>query len=110
MLKESDYVKIRVAVPIEAAAKMREALGKTGAGIQGKYEYCSGSIKQTGRFRPGAGARPAIGKIGKPEEVAEELIEAICHKNLVEKVILAVKKAHPYEEPAIDIIPRYDIV
>lgn len=110
MLKESDYVKIRVVVPLEATVKIREILGKTGAGRQGNYEYCSGSIKLTGRFKPTAGAYPAIGKVGQLNEVEEELIEAICHKNLVEKVIAEVKKAHPYEEPAIDIMPRYDIV
>ena len=110
MLKNSDFVKIRVSVPIAAADSVREALGKAGAGIQGNYAYCSGSIKQTGRFKPKLGARPAIGQIGRLEEVEEELIEVICHKNLVKEVITALKNKHPYEEPAIDIIPRYDIV
>jgi hypothetical protein len=110
MLKESNYVKIRVSVPLAAAEKIREVLGRAGAGLQGNYEYCSGSIKQTGRFRPKSGAKPAIGQIGKLEKVDEEIIETICHKNLVEKVITEIKKAHPYEEAAIDIIPRYDIV
>ena len=110
MLKESAYVKIRVAVPLAAAAAVRQTLGQVGAGVQGNYEYCSSSIKQTGRFKPGSGAQPAIGKIGQPEEVAEELIEVICRKDLVEAAVAAVKKIHPYEEPAIDIMPRYDIV
>jgi len=110
MLKGSAYIKIRVAVPLDAAAKVRQALGMAGAGVQGNYEYCSGSIRQIGRFQPKAGARPAIGQIGTLEEVEEELIEAICHKDIIEKVIAAIKKNHPYEEPAIDIMPRYDIV
>ena len=79
MLKESAYIKIRIAVPVEAAAAVRQTLGQTGAGVQGNYKFCSGSIKQTGRFKPGAGARPAIGKVGRLEEVEEELIEVICH-------------------------------
>jgi len=110
MLKPSDFVKIRISTPLKAAAAVRRALGQAGAGLQGNYQYCSGSVKQVGRFQPQTGARPAIGKIGKLAEVEEELIETICHKDLVEKVIAAVKKAHPYEEPAIDIMPRYDIV
>ncbi len=88
---------------------MREALGDAGAGEQGNYSCCSFSTRGIGRFLPGTGANPAIGEIGKPEEVEEEMIETICHKNLVEKVILAVKNAHPYEEPAIDIVPRLEI-
>ncbi|MDP2708644.1 MAG: hypothetical protein Q8O93_01140 [bacterium] len=110
MLQESDYLKIRVSSPVEAAQKVRQALGQAGAGVQGNYKFASGSIKQTGRFKPLAGARPAIGKVGAMEEVEEELIESLCHKDLVEKAVAAVKKIHPYEEPAIDIIKRYDIV
>ncbi len=110
MLKESNYVKIRVSVPLEAADRVRQAIGLAGAGIQGNYEFNSGSIKQVGRFKPMAGARPYIGQIGKLEEVEEEIIETICAKNSVEKVVSEIKKAHPYEEPAIDIMPRYDIV
>ena len=110
MLKESNFVKIRVSVPLEAAGKVRQSLGRAGAGGQGNYEFVSASIRQTGRLKPLAGARPAIGKIGEPEEVEEELIESLCGKDLVEKVVAAIKKAHPYEEPAIDITPRYDIV
>lgn len=109
MFKQSDNVKIRVAVPVEAADKVRQALGEAGAGVQGNYEFCSGTCRQIGRFRPLAGANPAIGVIGKLEEVKEEVVETICPKNLVEIVIKAVKKVHPYEEPAIDIMPRFDI-
>ena len=110
MLKESDYVKIVVAVPRQSAGKIRQALGKAGAGQQGKYKYCSGSYKATGRFIPQTGSYPAIGQTGKLEEVEEEIITAICHKNLVKKIVAAIKKAHPYEEPPIDIILRLDIV
>ena len=110
MLKESNYVKIRVSVPIEAADRVHQAMGLFGAGVQGNYKFCSGTTKQIGRFLPKSGARPAIGQIGKIEEVEEEMIETICDKNLVEKVVAEIKKTHPYEEPAIDIMPRYDIV
>ncbi|MEK7067793.1 MAG: hypothetical protein AAB956_02240 [Patescibacteria group bacterium] len=109
MLKESDYVKIRIAVPLSHADIIREVLGKNGAGVQGNYEYCSGSYRQTGRFRPKAGACPSIGKVGNIETVTEEVIETICRKDKIKQVIAAVIKVHPYEEPAIDIIPRLEI-
>lgn len=110
MLKQSDFVKIRVSAPLEAADRVRQAMGLAGAGVHGNYQFASGSIKQVGRFKPLAGARPTIGEIGRPEEVEEELIETLCHKDLAEKVVAEIKKAHPYEEPAIDLMPRYDIV
>ena len=109
MLKQSDYVKIRIIAPVADADKIREVLGREGAGVQGNYRYCSYSYRGTGRFLPGQGADPAIGEIGRLEQVDEELIEAICYVDLVEKIIQEIKKVHPYEEPAIDIMPRLEI-
>ena len=109
MLKQSDFVKISTAVPVESAGKVRKALGEAGAGVQGNYSHCSGSIKSIGRFLPMEGANPAIGEQGKPEEVEEEIIEMLCHKDKIEEVIKTLKQAHPYEEPAIDILPRLEL-
>ena len=110
MLKESPFIKLHIIVPASHADLIRNVLGKEGAGMQGNYTHCSGSYRQMGRFKPMQGAHPAIGEVGKLAEVEEEAIETICHKDIVEKVIEAIKKVHPYEEPAIDIMPRYEIV
>lgn len=32
-------------------------------------------------------------------------IETVCSKNILEKVISAIKKVHPYEEVAVDVYP-----
>jgi len=109
MLQESKYVKIITAVPVADVEKVRQAMGDAGAGKQGNYSHCSGSYLSTGRFTPLAGANPAIGEIGRPEEVQEEIIEMLCHVDKVEEAIIALKKAHPYEEPVIDITPRLEI-
>lgn len=109
MLKESDYVKIVICVPATHAAAVRDALGNAGAGQQGNYDFCSSSYPSVGRFRPLNGAHPAIGEVGAFEQVAEETIETICHKDKLKQVVEAVKKAHPYEEPAIDIVPRFEV-
>jgi len=98
-------VKIVVYVPETHANAVRQALGEAGAGQVGNYKHTSFSSKGTGRFLPREGAKPAIGEIGKLEEVAEERIETVCHKAGLEKVIAAVKAAHPYEHIAIDIYP-----
>ena len=109
MLQESNFFKIRTAVPVANASVVRQAMGDAGAGVQGNYSHCSGSYLTTGRFTPLAGANPAIGSVGQPEEVEEEMIEMLCHKDKIQQVIVALKKAHPYEEPAIDIIARLEI-
>ncbi len=101
-------VKLAVFVPIEDAEKVRDALGKVGAGHIGEYSYCSFSSEGVGRFLPEEGANPHIGEQGKLEEVKEVKIETIFPENLKKRVIRALLKAHPYEEPAYDMYPLHN--
>lgn len=101
----SEIVKIVVYVPETHAEKVREALGKNGAGKVGNYDYTSFSAKGIGRFLPLEAAHPAIGKIGELTEVLEERIESVCYEKDLEKIIKAVKEVHPYEEVVIDVYP-----
>ena len=105
-MKFSDIVTLVVIAPETHADAVREALAAAGAGRMGDYTYCTFSTKGVGRFKPGPGAKPFIGKVGALEEVLEERIETVCAKELLPQVIAAIRKAHPYEEPSIDIIPR----
>lgn len=100
-----ELIKIVVFVPETYADKVREAMGKAGAGKVGNYTYCSFTTKGIGRFIPGDGTNPAIGKAGKLEEVNEERIEIACEKYQVNTVIKAIKEVHPYEEVVIDLYP-----
>ncbi|MDZ7798341.1 MAG: hypothetical protein U5L76_01855 [Patescibacteria group bacterium] len=109
MFKKSPFYKIKTSVPLNYAQPVREAMSQAGAGKQGNYINCSGSYSITGRFTPIKGAKPTIGSQGKEEVVKEEAIEMLCHKNKIKAVIKALKKAHPYEEPPIDIFERIDI-
>jgi hypothetical protein len=102
---EFKFVKIAVFTPISHADKIREVLNESGAGGMGTYDNCSFSTKGIGRFRGIEGSNPAIGEVGKIEQVEEERIEVICSFEKYKEVIAAVKKAHPYEEPAIDVYP-----
>lgn len=97
--------KIVVFVPATHAEPVREAIARAGGGRMGTYSHCSFSVRGIGRFQPGAGAHPAIGRIGQLEEVDEERIEFMCDSRLVKEVIAAIVEVHPYEEPAIDLWP-----
>ena len=102
---QQNVVKIVVFVPETHADVVRKAMGDLGAGLIGDYSHCSFSVKGVGRYIPLPSANPTIGKIGKFEEVAEERIETVCYKKDLKKIISAIKKAHPYEEVAIDVYP-----
>ncbi len=108
-MNQSKNVKIVVFVPESHADIVREAMGRAGAGKIGKYTYCSFSSKGMGRFKPGEGAHPSIGEVGKFESVTEERIEAVCEQDKVTDLIEAIKKVHPYEEVALDIYPLEEI-
>lgn len=101
-------VKIFVTIPIENVNEVREAVCNAGAGIIGEYSFCTSSTKTIGTFIPNENANPYIGETNKLEFVEEEKLEFVCDVKKVKEVILALRKAHQYEEPAIDIVPLID--
>ena len=101
-------VKIIVTIPIENVDEVRNAICEAGAGIIGNYTHCSMSTKCIGTFKPNDNANPYIGENNKLEFVDEEKLEVVCDVNHVKKVITKLREVHPYEEPAIDIIPLLD--
>ena len=101
-------VKIIVTVPLENVEEVRNAICEAGAGVIGNYTYCSMSTKCIGTFKPTDKANPYIGKKDNLEFVNEEKLEVVCNVNKVREVVSVLRKIHPYEEPAIDIIPLID--
>lgn len=100
---ESLY-KLTVFCPVTHGLEIRLALKDAGAGAVGDYVGCSFTSTGTGRFTPLVGSNPFIGKSGNEEEVAEEKVEVVIPELLRGKVLKAMLAAHPYEEPAYDII------
>ena len=98
-------VKIVVTVPPENTEEVRNAICNEGAGIIGNYTHCSMITKCIGTFKPNEEANPYIGEKNKLELIEEEKLEVMCDINIVKKVLKRLREVHPYEEPAIDIIP-----
>jgi hypothetical protein len=94
-----------VSVPPEHASALRQALGDAGAGTWGKYSHCSFTYSGTGCFVPLPGAHPAYGKVGELTQVPEERIEFLCDESKMPAIIAALRKTHPYEEPAFHYFP-----
>ena|SRR5947209_3789905 len=97
--------KIVVYVPEAYGEAVRVAMGEAGAGRIGNYAHCSFTMKGIGRFLPQAGANPAIGAVGRLEAVEEERIETVCAEDRLREVLQAIRRVHPYEEPAVDVYP-----
>lgn len=98
-------VKLVTFVPAEALERVRGALASAGAGIIGEYDLCGFSVVGTGTFRPGPRAKPTSGKVGELNHVAEVRLEMVCARRAAALAIQTLRQLHPYEEPAIDVIP-----
>ena len=99
------HYKLQVYVPSAYACKVREALREVGAGRQGDYEGCSFSTGGVGRFAALPGAHPFVGRVGEWHEETEELVSVLLPKHLLSVALGAMRRFHPYEEPAFDVIP-----
>lgn len=92
-------------VPADALEAVRDAVFAVGAGTIGGYDRCSWSVTGTGTFRGGDDSNPTIGTRGEFERVAEERFEVVVASHLVDRACRAFVVAHPYEEPAFDVVP-----
>jgi len=90
-------------VPREALDVVRTALFEAGAGRIGEYEHCSWYTQGTGTFLGGEGTNPSLGEAGREQRVAELRLETVFPEEKQEDVIAALRRAHPYEEPAFDV-------
>ncbi|HYH34488.1 MAG TPA: Nif3-like dinuclear metal center hexameric protein, partial [Nocardioides sp.] len=101
--------KLVVFVPAGEAEALRAVLAAAGAGRIGDYDHASFSSTGTGRFRPLQGATPTIGEVGRVEAVEEERVEVVLPRGRRHAVVSAMLAAHPYEEPAYDVVELADL-
>ncbi|MCW2974160.1 MAG: ribonuclease HI/probable phosphoglycerate mutase [Thermoleophilia bacterium] len=91
-------------VPTDAFEAVSNAVFAAGAGTIGAYDMCSWSTVGTGSFRGGEGTNPAVGVRGELERTEETRFEVVAPAYLVPAVVRAYAAAHPYEEPAFDVL------
>jgi dinuclear metal center YbgI/SA1388 family protein len=97
--------KIVVFTPESDGEAMLSAAFNAGAGRIGAYEQCSFAIPGHGTFFGGEGSNPTVGQAGRRESVEELRIELVCPADRLPEALAAIRAAHSYEEPAIDVYP-----
>jgi dinuclear metal center YbgI/SA1388 family protein len=95
--------KLTYFVPVEYSQSTREAVFEAGAGNIGNYYNCSYNLIGEGTFEAGENTNPFIGEKGELHTEKETRIEVVVPQHNLNKVIVALEKAHPYEEVAYDI-------
>lgn len=93
-----------VQVPAAHAAELKKALFAAGAGRIGNYAECAFEWPGTGGFTPLDGADPTDGTVGEHYSAPETRVEFVAPTSLRRTLIDALRAAHPYEEPAFDVV------
>ncbi|MDT7569860.1 MAG: hypothetical protein QOE05_34, partial [Actinomycetota bacterium] len=102
--------KLVVFVPVADADRVLDAVAAEGAGAIGDYERCAWRTTGEGTFRPLPGASPTVGAVGEVANVDEARIEVVLPRGRRAAVVRALLSAHPYEEPAYDVLELATLV
>ena len=90
-------------IPENNLEEVRNAVFMAGAGAIGKYDQCSFNAGGLGTFRAGEDTSPFSGQPGKFHKEKEVRFETIFISHLMNDVLEALIRSHPYEEVAYDI-------
>ena len=101
-------LKIFVITPRNIVDELIEAMADAGAGVIGKYTHNAYVTEGIGHWKNELGTNPTVGKVGETMSEPESKIEMVCEEDKLDKVLIAVKRVHSYETPAIDVIQLYE--
>ena len=102
-LETAPQVKVVIFIPARYTEEVAEAMASAGAGRIGNYRGCSYRTEGIGAFLPQAGSAPVVGVAEEENRVAEVRLEMIAPAARQDAVVAALRKAHPYGEPAFDL-------
>ncbi|KAI9882920.1 MAG: mediator of RNA polymerase II transcription subunit 8 [Watsoniomyces obsoletus] len=106
--------KLIFTVPHAHLENVKDAVFAVGAGTfpGGKYTRVCFQMPGIGEFQPEVekGAKPFVGTLGVLERVEEMRVEILCVGNdVMKEAVKALKRAHPYEEPAYEVYKMEDV-
>ena len=101
----ANKVKIIIFTPIDHADLIRNRLIELEGESLSKYKGWSISSAIIERFIPSVSANPSKGQKNILNEIKSEKIELHCHEKDWQRIVDEIIKIHPYEKPAIEVIP-----
>ena len=103
------FCKMEIFVPESHLSAIEEALWSVDAGHIGRYDHCLSYSPVTSCWRPLAGTSPFLGEVDRLSREKELKVEVTIRREKVSLTIAAIRAAHPYEEPVINVIPLYAV-
>ena len=98
------FYKVAVYVLPKDLEKVQKAAWDAGAGKDAHYDHAAYTSTAHGTFRPLPGADPAVGKVNRQAKTEETRLELLVRERDLPAVRAAITAAHPYEQPAIDVL------
>lgn len=95
-----------VHVPPDSVGAIHDAIFAAGAGTIGDYAECAYQVEGTGQFTPLPGANPAAGTSGTRHLSREVRVSFVAPSAARAAIRTAIIAAHPYEEPAFDVVTQ----
>ncbi len=92
-------------VPESHLDQVKQAVFAVGAGRIGNYDQCYWQTRGQGQYRPLPGSDAFLGETNQLQQEAEYKVELVCQDTLLQPVLCALIKAHPYETPAYEAYP-----
>ncbi|MBE6519864.1 MAG: hypothetical protein E7Z68_01935 [Thermoplasmata archaeon] len=104
-MERSLCYKVGTCIPRAHLERLMDEVTSSISPLYPGYDRCFSYWPVMGTWRPLEGSDPFIGTPGRIEAVEETRVEFAVKEEDLRKAVEAVRRAHPYEEPAIDVIP-----
>lgn len=103
---EYEQFKIEVFIPEEYLEELITELQNVGAGKNGLHDSCMSISDVTSLYRRMPGSTDLLGvEVGKVVRRQEKKLEVKIQAAILGKVLGAIMKVHPYENPMVNVIP-----
>ena len=102
---EFEFCKLEIFLPESHLEAVQQALWSVDAGHIGAYDRCLSRSRVESCWRPLEGTDPFLGMPGELCRAEEWKVEVCCREDRLAETLAAVRAAHPYEEPVINVIP-----
>lgn len=104
MKEDLTMYKIQVYIPLESVDTIREVITQAGGGRIGNYAGCMSWWQVHSSWTSLPGAHPYDGAVGETTETDEYILQCRVDDAHLSTVLSAIREAHPYEEPVIDVV------
>ena len=104
--RDCDIYGVAVNIPPEFADRLMDAIDSVMEPVYPGYRRCFYYYPVKGTWKTMESAKPYDGVPGEITVADEIRIKFVCREGDIAAVLQKIREVHPYEEPAIDVVPQ----